>query len=146
MTFGIWRREVSLYVGGNKPGPCPKGYRGKLVQVIYHKAGGAADGEKNIMLMRQMEEEWTHIVLNTWSSKTISGCLEDEVGGNQVHMGTFAPIKYTFFWKGKKAVINWGLLPVGGKLEPWVIALNVLLESGYVRLHLLNKERFHLWY
>ena len=33
---------------------------------------------------------------------------------------------------------------MGGKFEPWVIAPNVLSESGYVRHHLLNKERFHL--
>ena len=35
---------------------------------------------------------------------------------------------------------------MGGKFEPWVIAPNVLSALGYVRLHIMNKERFHLWY
>ena len=33
---------------------------------------------------------------------------------------------------------------MGGKFEPWVIAPDVLLALGYVRRHILNKDRFHL--
>ena len=36
-------------------------------------------------------------------------------------------------------MIHWGLFPVGGKFESWVIAPNVLLESGYLRFHILKK-------
>ena len=54
---------------------------------------------KNIMLLRLMEEEWTPIVLKAWASKTISGCLKAKVGGKQVHLGTFAPIKGKSFWQ-----------------------------------------------
>ena len=32
------------------------------------------------------------------------------------------------------------------EVEPWVIALDVMSPSGYVRQSLLNKDRFHLWY
>ena len=83
--------------------------------------------------------------MKTWDSKTISVCFEARVGGNKVQLGTFASIKDKVFWKGKKNVIHWGIFPVGGKIEPWVIAHDVLLASGYVIRHLLNKERFHLW-
>ena len=62
-----------------------------------------------------------------------------------MHVGTFAPIKYKVFWQGNNTLIHWGLLPVGGKFEPWVIAPDVLLESGYVRRHIPNRGRFHLW-
>ena len=34
---------------------------------------------------------------------------------------------------------------MGRKIEPWVIPQNILSASGYVRRHLMNKERFHLW-
>ena len=60
-------------------------------------------------------------------------------------MGTIAPIKDKNFWQGKKTVIHWGLFPVGGKFEPWVIDPNILLDSGYVIRHLLNKEIFNMW-
>ena len=35
-------------------------------------------------------------MLNTWASNTISGCLEAKVGGEQVYLGTFVPIKDNF--------------------------------------------------
>ena len=85
-------------------------------------------------------------MLKTWASNTISGCLEAKVWGNQVQLGTFALIKDKVCCQEKKTVIHWGLSPVGGKFEPWVIAPNVLFASGYVIRRLLNKERFHLWY
>ena len=78
-------------------------------------------------------------------SKTISGSLEAKIGRNQVQLGTFAPIKDTVFWQVNKTVIHWGLFTVVGKFEPWVIARNVLSESGYVRHHVLNKDRLHIW-
>ena len=91
-----------------------------------------------------MEEEWNIIELKNWDSKTSSRCLESGVGGNQVHLGTFAPNEDKVFYQGKKTVKNWGLFPVGGTFEPLVIAPNVLSASGYVRRNVLNKERFHL--
>ena len=63
-----------------------------------------------------------------------------------MQMGNFAPIKDKVFWKGKKTVIHWGFFPVRVKFEPWVITPDVLLASGYARCHIMNKERFHLWY
>ena len=65
-----------------------------------------------------MEEEWTPIELKTWYSKTICGCLEARVGGNNVKLGNFVPIKDKVLWQGKKTVIHWGLFSVGGKIEP----------------------------
>ena len=32
-----------------------------------------------------------------------------------------------------------------GKIEPSVIAPDVLSTSGYVKWNILNKKRFHLW-
>ena len=43
-------------------------------------------------------------------------------------------------------MVYWVVFPMGGKCEPWEIALGVVLPSGYVRRHLLSKEIFHLWY
>ena len=62
-----------------------------------------------------------------------------------MHMGTFVPIKDKVFCQVNNNVIHWGLFTVGGKYEQWVIAPDVLLVSGYVRRHILNKESFHLW-
>ena len=86
-----------LYVGGKKPGPCPKGWRGKVLRVLHCKAGGATYGAHNGMLSIQREEEWKPIELNTWTSKTISGCLEARVEGKQVQIVTLAPIRYKVF-------------------------------------------------
>ena len=61
------------YVGGNKYGTCPKGCRGKLVQVLNFKAGGAIDRAHTIMLLRRREEEQNPIKLKSWASKAISG-------------------------------------------------------------------------
>ena len=62
-----------------------------------------------------------------------------------MHLGTFLTTNDNFFWQGKKTVIHWDLFPVGGILEPWVIAPDVMLALGYMRRHLLDKERFHMW-
>ena len=77
--------------------------------------------------------------MKTWASKTISGRLEAVFGGKQVQMDTFVPIKDKVCWQGKNTVVHWGLFPVGGKFEPWVIDPDVLSESGYGRRHLLKK-------
>ena len=75
----------------------------------------------------------------------MSVCLEAEVRGKQVQLGIFALTKDKVFCQGKKTVMQWGLLPMGIKFKPWVISSNILSASGYVRIHLMNKERFHLW-
>ena len=115
------------------------------MQVLHHKAGGATNGAKSLMLLILMEEEWAPTVLKTWAPNTIYGSLETKVGGEQVQLGTFSPIKYKVFWHGRKTELYWGLFPVLVQFEPWVIAPNVLLASGYVRRNLLNKDKFHLW-
>ena len=135
-----------LYFGGNKPGPCPKVWIEQLVQILHSKAEGATDRSYNVMLLRRMEEEWTPIDLNTFSSKIISVCLEDRVEENQVQLGTFATIKDKVLWQLKKTVIHWGIFTVGRKIEQKVISPDVMLASGYVRRHILNKERFNLLY
>ena len=43
-------------------------------------------------------------------------------------------------------MVHWVVFLVGGNFDPLVIALDVMLSSGYVRRHLLNKEIFQLWY
>ena len=73
------------------------------------------------MLIIGIDEEWTPIELKTWGDRTISGCLKTRVGGEQVQLGTFAPIRDKVFWQVKKMIIHWGLFPVGGRKEPWVI-------------------------
>ena len=128
-----------LYVDGKKLGTWTKGWRGQVVQVLNRKSGGATNGAKNLMLLSRLEEEWTPIVLKTWASNTISGILDDKVRGDQLQMGTIDPIKDKVCWQGKKTVIHWGIFPVGGKFESWVIAPNVLLESGYLSSHILKK-------
>ena len=83
--------------------------------------------------------------MKSLNSSTIGGCLEDGVWGKQVQLGTFEPIRDKVFWKEQNTVIHWGFFPVGGKIEPWVIAPNVMSVSGYVSQNIMNKERFHLW-
>ena len=96
--------------------------------------------------MMRMEEKLTHIKIKTWVSWTVSGCLCKIFGGKQVHIGTSAPIRDRVLCKGNRTVVHWVVFPVVGKCEPWVIALDVMSPSGYVRHNLLNKDRFHLWY
>ena len=104
------------------------------------------DCAHNIILMMRMVEKLTPIKINTWASRTVSGCLDTRVGVNQVHLVTSTPIRDIVFWQWDITVVHWVVFPVGGKCEPWVIALNAMSPSGYARRHLLNKEIFHLWY
>ena len=75
----------------------------------------------------RMEEKLNHIKIKTWASRTVSGCLYERFGRNQVHIGTPAPIREIVFWQGNITVLHWVVFPVGGKCEPWVIALYVML-------------------
>ena len=88
----------------------------------------------------------TPIKIKTWESWTVSGCLDKRVGGKHYYIGTPASIRYIVFCKRNIKVLHWVVLPVGGKCEPWVIALDFILPSGYVRRNILNKERSHSWY
>ena len=97
------------------------------------------DGAQNIILMMSMEEKLNPINIKTWASQTNSGCLDTRVGGKNVHLLTSTPIRYRVCWQRNITLVYWGLLPVGGKCEPWVIALDVMSPSGYVRRHLLKK-------
>ena len=50
LTHAFWNMEkvIILYAVGNKPWPCPKGWRGQVVQVLHCNAGGATDGAKQL--------------------------------------------------------------------------------------------------
>ena len=61
-----------MYVSGKKPRLYPKGWIGHLVRLLHHKAGGATDGAKNIILMMRMEEKLTPIKIKIWVSWTVS--------------------------------------------------------------------------
>ena len=128
-----------LCMSGKKHQPQPKVWIGQLVRVLHRKPGGTTYGAQNIILMMGMEEKLTPINLKTWESQTISWCLEERVVGNKVHTGTPAPIRYRVCCQGKRKVAHWGLFPVGGNCEPWMIAPDVMLPSGYVGQCLLNK-------
>ena len=65
----------------------------------------------------RMKEKLTPIKLNTWASRTVSGCLEARVGVKQVHIVTSAPISERVFWQGNITVVYWVLFSVGGKCE-----------------------------
>ena len=93
-----------------------------------------------------MEEKFNPMKIKTCDPTTISRCLYAVVGGNHVHLGTSTPIGDIVCWIGKRTLVHWGVLPVERKCEPWLIALDVMSPSGYVRRHLLNKYIFHLWY
>ena len=59
----FWKmaKIIILYVWGKKPGPFPKGWMGQVVQVLHGKAGEAIDETQNVIMVNQMEEEWTPI-------------------------------------------------------------------------------------
>ena len=88
--------------------------------------------------MMRMEENLTPINLNTWASQTVSECLEERVGVNQVHIGTFAPISDRVFWQGNRTVVHWLLFSVGGNFEPWVIAPYGMSPSVYVAVVVMD--------
>ena len=48
-------------------------------------------------------------------------------GRKQVHIVTTAPIKDRVFWKGDITVLHLVVFLVGGKCEPLVVALDVML-------------------
>ena len=48
-------KESIYYVGGNKSGPCPKGCRGKVVQVINCKIGGSTERVHHFIVLRRMD-------------------------------------------------------------------------------------------
>ena len=56
------------------------------MRVLYLKVGGAMDGAQHIILMMEMEDKLSPIKINTWASRTVSGCLDTRVGGYQVHL------------------------------------------------------------
>ena len=91
------------------------------MRVLHPKEWGATYRAHNVTMLRLMEEEWNPIELNNWDSNTISGWLNDRVGGRQLQLVTFAPIRDKVLWEGKKTVIHRGLFPVGGKIPPSVI-------------------------
>ena len=93
-----------------------------------------------------MEEKLTPIKINTWEFWTVSGCLDARVWGKQVHIGTSTHIRDIVYLQEDIIMLHWVVLPVGGKCEPWVIALDFILPSGCVMWNILNKYRSHLWY
>ena len=63
-----------------KPLSHPKVWRGKVARVLHQNEGGATDGSKDLILKKKSIEEETSIKLETWDSRTTSGCLEARVG------------------------------------------------------------------
>ena len=64
------------------------------MQILHRKEGGAMDGVQNIILMMRMEDKLTPIKINTWAYRTVRGCLDTRVGGKQVCIVTYTPIRY----------------------------------------------------
>ena len=93
----------------------------------------------------RIEEKLTPINIKTCESQTVSGWFDTRVGGKQVHIGTYYPIRDIVCLQGKITVVHWVVFPVGGKFETWVIALDFILPSGYAGRNILNKEISHLW-
>ena len=87
------------------------------------------DGAQNIILIKTMEDKLTPIKIKTWASRTVSGCLDTRVGGKKVHLVTSISMRDLVCWKWKITLVHWVVFPVGGKCEPWVIALDVMLTS-----------------
>ena len=96
--------------------------------------------------MMRMEEKLTPIKINTCASWTVSGCLDARFGGKQVHIGTSTHIMDIVYLQEDIIMLHWVVLPLGGKCEPWMMVLDVMLPSGYVRRNILNKYIFQLWY
>ena len=133
-----------LYVSGNKPRQHPKGWIGQVVRLLHRKPGGAMDSAQNMILMMRMEENLTTIKIKTWASRTVSGWLYERVGGNQVHIITSTIIRDRVWWKGKITVLHWWFSLMGGKFEPWVITLDVMSPSGYMRGSFFEKRDISL--
>ena len=137
----VWKDEIAkgrvLYVSGKKPWTHHNGCRGELVWVLYLKYGGATDGIQNIILMMRMEDKFTLMKLNTWASRTVSGCLEARVGGKQYHIWTLSPIRDRVFWQEKRTVLHLVFFLVVGKCETWVIAPYVISPALYVSVVVL---------
>ena len=57
------------------------------------------------------------IKLKRGAAINTSGCLGVRVGGNKFNSGTLVLTRETFFWKGKRTVVHWGINPVEGKFE-----------------------------
>ena len=85
------------------------------------------------------------MVLETWASWTLRGCLYAKVGGAMAQLGTAAPIRELVCLHGNRTVLHWVLYPVGGKQEPWIIDPEVMSPTGFVRRRLLFKEKFQIW-
>ena len=115
------------------------------MQVLHRKSRGAINDKQNIISMMRIEDKLISIKLKTWVSRTVSGGLEARVGVKYVHLGIYAPLRGIVCWKGKMTVVHWVFFPVVGNCEPWVISLDVMLSSGYVRRRLLGKNKIHLW-
>ena len=72
-------------------------------------------GAQNIILMMSMEEKLTPIKINTWASRTVSGCLYTRVGVNQVHLVKSTTIRDRVCRQWKRTVVHCVVFPVGGK-------------------------------
>ena len=68
--------------------------------------------------MMRMEEKLTPIMIKTWASWIVSGCLDARVGGKKTHIGTPTHIRDIVYWQGEIIVVHWVVLPVRGKCEP----------------------------
>ena len=79
----FWRKakEIMLYTIGWKHPQPPRVWKGQVVRLFYSKVGGAIDREIILVILHKKGENKGIVVLKTWSSRTLSGCLDAKVGG-----------------------------------------------------------------
>ena len=73
-------KESMLYTIGRKHPHPPKVWKGQVVRVLYSKVGDATDREIILAILHKKGEDIGIVVLKTWSSRTLSGCLDAKVG------------------------------------------------------------------
>ena len=82
--------------------------------------------------------------LEITASREINRGVELSVGDNQVELGTSSLIHDHLSWQGKRRVVHWGLHPLDKGKKLWFITADVMTSTGYVRIPLLFKEKFHM--
>ena len=134
-----------MYTRGRKHLQPLRGWNRKLVRVLHGKAGGATYRAIKFVLLHREGGEIGIVVLKTWASRTLSGCLNSKVGVVTARLGTSYLIRYRVCCQGNRIVFQWVFKPMGVKQEPWTIALEVMYPKRFVSFRLLFKEKFHLW-
>ena len=93
----------------------PRGRKEQVVSVLHGKAGVATDGARSLVLLHKEGGGNRESGIKTWSSRTLSRCLDAEVGGVTEQLGTSSLIRDWVCRKGKRTVFYLVLYPMGGK-------------------------------